>query len=287
MSPNKPETQQLSLFVSLKSSPSPLWSSAQSSLRGGHPGYNPRVGSIKTPISFLNWLWFNFFIYGGLDLACPRMAIHSSVLAWRIPRTGEPGGLPSMGSHRVRHDWSDLVAAAAAADGYQSSFHPSQRWAGRLRKSLPPGSHQLSVIAVTTPPRTRPVLIPERPGPDFFLIPLGKGNTLGGWMGSVEGLWKADGEREQWILSKFFLCLPEGLLPDPLTVTRRAKPCGKGTAVWGDIEEPLDPALVSATLLTHVQGKTTLTSSPEDPRHFLLFPWPDVISSPSSILLLH
>ena len=36
---------------------------------------------------------------------------HSSVLAWRIPGTGEPGGLPSMGSHRVRHDWSDLAAA--------------------------------------------------------------------------------------------------------------------------------------------------------------------------------
>ena len=36
------------------------------------------------------------------------MATHSSVLAWRIPGTGEPGGLPSAGSHRVRHDWSDL-----------------------------------------------------------------------------------------------------------------------------------------------------------------------------------
>ena len=43
-----------------------------------------------------------------------EMATHSSVLAWRIPRTGEPGGLLSMGSHRVRHDWSDLAAAAAA-----------------------------------------------------------------------------------------------------------------------------------------------------------------------------
>ena len=41
-----------------------------------------------------------------------EMATHSSVLAWRIPRTGEPGGLPSMGSHRVVHDWSDLAAAA-------------------------------------------------------------------------------------------------------------------------------------------------------------------------------
>ena len=40
------------------------------------------------------------------------MATHSSVLAWRIPGTGEPGGLPSMGSHRVGHDWSDFAAAA-------------------------------------------------------------------------------------------------------------------------------------------------------------------------------
>ena len=38
---------------------------------------------------------------------------HSSVLAWRIPGTGEPGALLSMGSHRVGHDWSDLAAAAA------------------------------------------------------------------------------------------------------------------------------------------------------------------------------
>ena len=43
-----------------------------------------------------------------------EMAPHSSVLAWRIPRTAEPGGLLSMGSHRVGHDKSDLAAAAAA-----------------------------------------------------------------------------------------------------------------------------------------------------------------------------
>ena len=41
------------------------------------------------------------------------MAPHSSPLAWKIPRTEEPGRLPSMGSQRVRHDWSDLAAAAA------------------------------------------------------------------------------------------------------------------------------------------------------------------------------
>ena len=46
-----------------------------------------------------------------------EMATHSSVLAWRIPGTGEPDGLLSMGSHRVGHDWSDLAGAAAAARG--------------------------------------------------------------------------------------------------------------------------------------------------------------------------
>ena len=40
-----------------------------------------------------------------------EMATHSSVLAWRILGMGKPGGLPSMGSHRVGHDWSDLAAA--------------------------------------------------------------------------------------------------------------------------------------------------------------------------------
>jgi len=44
-----------------------------------------------------------------------EMATHPSVLAWRIPGTGEPGGLLCIGSHRVGHDWSDLAAAAAAS----------------------------------------------------------------------------------------------------------------------------------------------------------------------------
>ena len=57
------------------------------------------------------WLHFHFSLHA-LE---KEMATHSSVLAWRIPGTREPGGLPSMGSRRVRHDWSDLAAAAAAA----------------------------------------------------------------------------------------------------------------------------------------------------------------------------
>ena len=55
------------------------------------------------------------------------MAPHSSVLAWRIPGMGEPGGLPSMRSHRVRHDWSDLAAAAAAAALSQPDCNPMSR----------------------------------------------------------------------------------------------------------------------------------------------------------------
>ena len=46
------------------------------------------------------------------------MTTHSSVLAWRIPGAGDPDGLPSMGLHRVGHDWSDLAAAAAVTAAY-------------------------------------------------------------------------------------------------------------------------------------------------------------------------
>ena len=70
------------------------------------------------------------FHFPGLE---KEMATHPSVLAWRIPGTGEPGGMPSMGLHRVGHDWSDLAAAAAAYNvdagcikhwTHINSFHP-------------------------------------------------------------------------------------------------------------------------------------------------------------------
>ena len=48
-----------------------------------------------------------------------EIATQSSVRAWRIPGTGEPGGLPSLGSHRVGHNWSDLAAVAAAVYIYE------------------------------------------------------------------------------------------------------------------------------------------------------------------------
>ena len=57
-----------------------------------------------------------------------EMATHSSVLAWRIPGTREPVGLPSMGSHRVGHDWSNLAAVAAAYIFISHSLLGSSTW---------------------------------------------------------------------------------------------------------------------------------------------------------------
>ena len=60
------------------------------------------------------WLSDFTFTFHFLHALEKEMATHSSVLSWRIPGAGELDGLPSMGSHRVRHDWSDLAAVAAA-----------------------------------------------------------------------------------------------------------------------------------------------------------------------------
>ena len=61
-----------------------------------------------------SWTWLSDFTFTFHFHALEKeLATHSSVLAWRSPGTGEPGGLQSMGSHRVGHDWSDLAAAAA------------------------------------------------------------------------------------------------------------------------------------------------------------------------------
>ena len=62
------------------------------------------------------------------------MATHSSVLAWRIPGMGEPGGLPSMGSHRVGHDWSNLAADAMGA--WKEHFWKIMLWCGQVEKGL-------------------------------------------------------------------------------------------------------------------------------------------------------
>ena len=86
-----------------------------------------------------------------------EMATHSSVLAWRIPGTGEPGGLPPMGSHRVGHDQSDLAAAAESI---------SCEMPGRMKHKLE--SRFLGEISVTpdmqiTPPLWQKQRRPKHP----------------------------------------------------------------------------------------------------------------------------
>ena len=62
-----------------------------------------------------SWTWLNYFTFTfHFHTLEKEMATLSSILAWRIPGTGEPGGLSCMGLHRVGPHWSDLAAAAAA-----------------------------------------------------------------------------------------------------------------------------------------------------------------------------
>ena len=66
--------------------------------------FSSRLEKLPDPSEYKKELDKNkssFFHFHGLE---KEMATHSSVLAWRIPGMGEPGGLPSMGWHRVRHD---------------------------------------------------------------------------------------------------------------------------------------------------------------------------------------
>ena len=71
------------------------------------------------------------------------MATHSSVLAWRIPGTGEPGGLPSMGSHRVGHDWSDLAAAVVVFSRIKSEEQGTIQWKATVFQILWQSSLQI------------------------------------------------------------------------------------------------------------------------------------------------
>ena len=71
-------------------------------------------GAVWAAVHAKGWTWLSDFTFTFHFHALEKeMATHSSVLAWRIPGTEGPGGLPSVGSHRVGHDWSDLAAAAA------------------------------------------------------------------------------------------------------------------------------------------------------------------------------
>ena len=85
-----------------------------------------------------------------------EMTTHSSVLAWRIPATAEPGGLLSMGSHRVGHDWSNLaVAAAGNAQRLKLEVIPQRNKGITLSEDL---------CLYVYSPHTRPGAFPCLPG---------------------------------------------------------------------------------------------------------------------------
>ena len=79
------------------------------------------VSKSQTPLSDFTFS----FHFPTLEKA---MATHSSVPAWRIPGTGEPAGLPSMGSHRVGHDSSDLAAASAVSEKTMAPHSSTLAW---------------------------------------------------------------------------------------------------------------------------------------------------------------
>ena len=81
---------------------------------------------VKNPPAMQDLVWF----LGWEDPLEEGMATHSSILGWRIPWIEEPGGLQSIGSQRVRHDWSDLACTHYMSDTFKGSI---QKWTKRQK----------------------------------------------------------------------------------------------------------------------------------------------------------
>ena len=104
------------------------------------PGRLQSMGSLS-----LTWL-SNFTFTFHFPALEKEMATHSSVLAWRIPGMAEPGGLPSMGTHRVRHDWHDLAAAAAHCECSESICWINEQISVDTNENVSVASYQLVKI---------------------------------------------------------------------------------------------------------------------------------------------
>ena len=109
---DSPNSLPCSQVLFREGSGTPLQCSCQENPRGGGAWWVAVHGVAKSRTRLSDFTFT--FHFQALEKA---MAPHSSVLAWRIPGEAEPGGLPSLGSHRVGHDWSDLAAAAGTIDG--------------------------------------------------------------------------------------------------------------------------------------------------------------------------
>ena len=122
-------------------------------LPGKSHGWRSLVGC--SPGIMKSWTRLSDFTFSFHFHALEKeMATHSSVLAWRIPGMGEPGGLPSLGSHRVGHDWSDLAAAAAVCESVDSVQFSRSVVSGSLRPHEPQaGQASLSITNSRSPPK--------------------------------------------------------------------------------------------------------------------------------------
>ena len=106
------ENIKIPIFISFYTGWRRQWQPTPVLLPGKSHGQRSLVGCSGKVLSAKGWTRLGDFTFHFHALE-KEMATHSSVLAGRIPGTEEPGGLPSMRSHRVGHDWSDLAAAAA------------------------------------------------------------------------------------------------------------------------------------------------------------------------------
>ena len=126
------------------------------------------LGSIAKDIYYFG-ANFKKIIYTRLhNLREKAVAPHSSTLGWKIPWMEEPGGLPSMGSHRVRHDWSDLAAAAAAHNLSRSKSRHSYSFVKHLehKRKARNKPNRPSIYQNSYHERQIPKLIPFSPEVD-------------------------------------------------------------------------------------------------------------------------
>ena len=133
-----------------------------------------------------SWTQLSYFTFTFHFHALEKeMATHSSVLAWRIPGTGEPGRRPSMGSHRVGHEWSDLAAAVEKEFVFFFKL-------GRIDKNTlhQQGSYTAAAAAAKLL-QLCPILCPIDGSPPGFPIPgILQARTLGWVAISFSNAWK-------------------------------------------------------------------------------------------------
>ena len=118
-------------------------------------GCSPWVTKSQTRLSDFTFT-FHFHALG------KEMATHSSVLAWSIPGMAEPGGLPSMGLHRVGHDWSDLAAAGRDYHSHNTSDTSGHQMCGDFSTTEPFSEIPAGCLIIQFNSNTNPSSRPQR-----------------------------------------------------------------------------------------------------------------------------